>query len=259
MSFAIREVDDEYYARKKSKSKGKTPSTFKKPVDISKVNLPVIKVWLEDTIHEQLPEDDIAVEFIYELLKSEESLAIDTIREQMNDFLGERESLIFCESLWKLLLSAQKDKDGIPEQLLEQRKKQLERETANQAQQMIAELRLKPDYSRPRSNRWGQKDARDPRDRRSRNDERAKSPQRRQSPERNIYGSKTNYNRSQKDRGMYQRDSERSRGERNRGERNRGDRDRGNKYEKRHDKGKNHEEKILNAIDRDHRDNEKNK
>lgn len=248
MSFAIREVDDEYYARKKSKSKGKTPSTFKKPVDISKVNLPVIKVWLEETIHEHLPEDDIAVEFIYELLKSEESLAIDTIREQMNDFLGERESLIFCESLWKLLLSAQKDKDGIPEQLLEQRKKQLERETAKQAQQMIAELRLKPDYSRSRSNRWGQKDASDPRDRSSRNDERAKSPQRRQSPERNIYGSKTNYNRSQKDRGMYQRDNERSRG----------DRGRGNKYEKRHDKGKNHEEKISNAVERDHRDNEKN-
>lgn len=228
MSFAIKEVDENYYIRKRPQSKGKMPSVFKKPVDMSKVNLPVIKVWLEETIHEHLPEDDIAVEFIYELLKSEELLNVEDIQEQMNDFLGEKESLEFCEKLWKLLLSAQKDKDGIPEQLLEQRKKQLERDTVSQAQQMIAQLRLKPDYNRGRKNErvtgsWvnqshhshtypSGKTEHDKIHKGRDGRRREQSPGRR-------FGSKTNYNRSDSDsRGSYNRDNYR--------------RDDGRKYEK---------------------------
>lgn len=149
MSSAEKRGDAEPNSRKTPKTK-KGSSLFKKPVDISKVNLPVIKVWLEETIHQHLPDDDIAVEFVFELLGSLELPDIDAIREQMNDFLGKDESKNFCEKLWKLLLSGQKDPDGIPEELLEQRKKQLEKETADQALQMIAQLRLKPDYNRSR-------------------------------------------------------------------------------------------------------------
>lgn len=134
----------------RQKSTGSGKSLFKKPVDISKVNLPVIKTWMEQTIHEQLPDDDIVVEFIYEMLQSEEKPDIKAIQEQMTNFLGEEESLIFCKELWSLLLSGQKDPDGIPEQLLQQRKKQLDKETADKAQQMLSQLRLKPDYNRTR-------------------------------------------------------------------------------------------------------------
>lgn len=205
MSFAIKEVDGEYYDRKKTKSKGKS-SLFKKRVDTSKINLPVIKAWLEVTIHEHLPEDDIAVEFIYELLESEELLRVETIQEQMNGFLGEKDSLEFCENLWKLLLSAQKDKDGIPEQLLEQRKKQLERETANQAQQMISQLRQKPDYNRGRNTKSftgsrsnSRRNHLQPYSSKSENGRihKDRDDHRRDPGSRLRLGSKTNYNRSE--------------------------------------------------------------
>lgn len=229
MSYAVKEVDDDYYSRKKAKSSGKTPSLFKKSVDISKVNLPVIKAWIEETIHKFLPDDDIAVEFIYELLRSEELPNIHAIQEQMNDFLGQDESVAFCEKLWKLLLSAQKDPDGIPEQLLEQRKRQLERETEIQAKKMIAQLRLKPDYNRGRPS-YNQKERRreynsekkegGPRtnqrdihreERRNRYEEKHiqdRTRARERSPVRQA-GIKTNYNRSlrnEQSRGSYNRD-----------------------------------------------------
>lgn len=140
-------------------------SVLKKPVDTSKVNLDVVKIWLEETINEYLPDDDIVVEFIYELLKQDDKPDIHVIQEHMDGFLGPEDSLKFCEELWRLLLSGQKDPDGIPEQLLEQRKKQLERETTQQAQQMISQMRLRPDYRGRSEARFGGRNGRE--DRRS--------------------------------------------------------------------------------------------
>lgn len=139
--------DDDIKALGKSSKKS---SLFKKSVDITKVNLPIIKTWMETTIQEELPDDDIVVEFIFEMLQAEDQPDIKAIREQMDDFIGKDESLKFCEELWSLLLSGQNDPDGIPEQLLEQRKRQLEKETAEKAKIMISQMRLKPDYSRSR-------------------------------------------------------------------------------------------------------------
>ena len=47
-------------------------------------------------------------------------------KRQVQDFLGKEESLVFCEKLWKLLISAQDDVDGIPKEILEERKKEME-------------------------------------------------------------------------------------------------------------------------------------
>lgn len=215
--------DDDIKAQGKSSKKS---SLFKKPVDISKVNLPIIKTWMETTIQEQLPDDDIVVEFIYEMLQAEDQPDIKAIKEQMDDFIGKDESLKFCEELWALLLSGQSDPDGIPEQLLEQRKRQLEKETAEKAKIMISQMRLKPDYSRSRPS-YNRRDrfldhngkgmsggqtshhnSRKHRSEYSREDPRdnSKSDARDRSPLRPQSGSKTNYNRAKgEDRGDYNR------------------------------------------------------
>lgn len=136
MSHTVREDTGGHAPERKGR---KRPLAFKKKVDISKVNLKIIKQWLDETMQKQLPDDDIVVEFVYELLSDEPDIL--AIQEQMNNFLGEEESLKFCEELWKLLLSAQKDPDGIPEQLLQQQKRKVEQQTADQARAMLETMK----------------------------------------------------------------------------------------------------------------------
>lgn len=95
---------------------GKLPKIFKQKVDIEKVNLEIIKTWLEKTLDELVPNDDILVDYTYELLQTNPD--IKYILQQLIEFLGEEEAVNFCEELWKLMISAQDDKDGIPPQLV---------------------------------------------------------------------------------------------------------------------------------------------
>ncbi|QWW24332.1 hypothetical protein CA7LBN_003166 [Candidozyma auris] len=109
--------------------KDKTTSIFSRKVDSTKVNLPVIKRWIEEEITAQIPDDDIAAGFIYELIAGEENPDINAIRAQTDDFLGPKESKIFCKKLWKHLLSAQGDKDGLPSELQNFKKVSFKTET----------------------------------------------------------------------------------------------------------------------------------
>lgn len=105
----------------------KTPKCFQVQVDITKVNLEVIQRWIAAKIQEQLPDEDILVDYLYELLQANEKYPdIKAIHDQLTGFIGESESLVFCEKLWKLLISAQDDPDGIPAEILEKRKNELE-------------------------------------------------------------------------------------------------------------------------------------
>lgn len=172
-------------------AKGKTPLSYKKQVDTTKVNLPVIKGWIEEQLNEQLPEDDIAAEFIYELIAGEENPDIKAIENQVDEFLGKKESRSFCKQLWKHLLSAQEDKDGIPEELVEQRKKMLEEQK-------------KANEEKPRPNNYGRNRGWYHRDRRDGHKGRAshKDHQRRNQDHEHLAQTKdedlrkTNYNRS---------------------------------------------------------------
>lgn len=95
---------------------GKLPKIFKQEVDIDKVNLEVIKSWLEKKLDELVPNDDILVDYTYELIQNKSE--IKYIHQQLIEFLGEEEAVNFCQELWKLMISAQDDKDGIPPQLV---------------------------------------------------------------------------------------------------------------------------------------------
>lgn len=71
-----------------------------------------------------MPDDEIVVGFALELLEPNEP-DIRSIREQLRGFLG-KSTQPFCRRLWELLLSAQEDPQGIPAELIELKRKELE-------------------------------------------------------------------------------------------------------------------------------------
>lgn len=125
---------------------------FDTRVDVSKVSMPVIKQWLVDALSENLPDDDVAVEFIYELLVGAENDEPDigAIREQMNDFLGKEKSRLFCLDLWRLLLDAQESPEGVPQKLVDERKSKLEADerARREADLILKQLRPTPSFAK---------------------------------------------------------------------------------------------------------------
>lgn len=111
-----------------TKNKKLLRKLWKEPVDINKVKTEVIKDWISAHLQKLLPDDDVAVEFIFELLVSAENGRpdIQNIREQLNDFIGKEESDVFCGELWELLVDAQQNPDGLPKKLVEERARKLE-------------------------------------------------------------------------------------------------------------------------------------
>lgn len=112
-------------SEKEYKTKEERGSTkcFKEKVDINKVNKIFAKRWIIDNLQQHVPDDDIAVEFIYELLVGADQgkPEISVIRLYTDEILGKKESTQFCLALWQWLLNAQKTKNGVPRELLEQR------------------------------------------------------------------------------------------------------------------------------------------
>lgn len=131
MSFKIKPIDEDSLNRKlekETKSK-KFPKCFKTKVRISKVNMKVMKNWILEEVDKLLKDDDIVVDYLYELLIAEDEPDIKLIHLQMVDFLGEKDAIEFCTRLWDLLISGSNDKDGIPKELIEEKKKEVERKT----------------------------------------------------------------------------------------------------------------------------------
>lgn len=126
MSYRVQRVDDEFVSNKNKKDKArvKYPKKFSKNVNMEKVNFAVVEKWIGDTLNEQLPDDDVVIDYVSELLQAEDEPDIKMIHLQMQDFLGQEQAMKFCETLWDMLMSAQDDPDGIPAQLLEQRRKE---------------------------------------------------------------------------------------------------------------------------------------
>ncbi|USW54321.1 Putative PWI domain-containing protein [Septoria linicola] len=98
---------------------------FSKKVDMTKVNLPVIKKWVSDEIARILnSDDDVVTEMLFTLLEAGKYPNIKQIQTDISGFL-DKDAAPFCRQLWKLLLSAQADPKGIPQELLEAKKFEL--------------------------------------------------------------------------------------------------------------------------------------
>lgn len=98
----------------------KFPPELDEPIDFSKVKLDVIKPWIAKRVTEILGgvEDDVLINLIYALL--EEKKDGKEIQIQITGFL-EKNTSKFMKELWSLLLSAQKNMSGVPQQFIDEK------------------------------------------------------------------------------------------------------------------------------------------
>ncbi|KAH0491415.1 hypothetical protein TgHK011_002848 [Trichoderma gracile] len=106
----------------------KFPPEFSQKVDMQKVNLQVIKKWIANRISEILGnEDDVVIELCFNLIDGPRYPDIKSLQIQLTGFL-DKDTAPFCKELWKLLLSAQGNPQGVPKELLEAKKLELMQE-----------------------------------------------------------------------------------------------------------------------------------
>ena len=110
--------------QKKLKKSLRFPPCFETKVDLSKVDMKVIKPWVASRIAELLGfEDDVVTAYATELLEQESPDPRDW-QIHLTGFLAQH-TYDFMEELWELLISAQSAPGGIPPKLLELKKQEL--------------------------------------------------------------------------------------------------------------------------------------
>ncbi|KAK4160926.1 hypothetical protein QBC43DRAFT_303350 [Cladorrhinum sp. PSN259] len=124
----------------------KFPPEFNQKVDMTKVNLQVMKKWIAGRITEILGnEDDVVIELAFNLIEGARYPDIKAFQIQLTGFL-DKDTPAFCKEMWKLLLSGQASPQGVPKELLEAKKQELMQEkieaekAAEQARQRREEL-----------------------------------------------------------------------------------------------------------------------
>ncbi|KAF9118915.1 hypothetical protein BGX30_004211 [Mortierella sp. GBA39] len=94
------------------------PPEFSQKVDMKKVNMKVIKDWMEERVIQLLGiEDEVVVEYAIGMLE-EPSPDPKSMQINLQGFLDKNTQLFVLE-LWKLLISAQTSLGGIPQQFLD--------------------------------------------------------------------------------------------------------------------------------------------
>ena len=99
------------------------PASFSRTLDMSKIHISVLKPWIVEEVTKMLGfEDDVLVEFIFELL-SQPQVDPKDMQIQLTGFL-EDNAAPFMKRLWALMLSAQ-DHGGVPKSFIEKKKLEL--------------------------------------------------------------------------------------------------------------------------------------
>ncbi|KAK7744956.1 hypothetical protein SLS53_003189 [Cytospora paraplurivora] len=113
----------------------KFPPEFSQKVDMTKVNLQVMKKWIAGKISEILgSEDDVVIELCFNLIEGSRYPDIKSLQIQLTGFL-DKDTAPFCKELWNLCLSAQTSPQGVPKELLEAKKLELIQEKASNPDQ----------------------------------------------------------------------------------------------------------------------------
>ncbi|KAF2739309.1 PWI domain-containing protein [Polyplosphaeria fusca] len=106
----------------------KYPPEFGQKVDRDKVNIDLMKKWIAGKIEAIMEkDDDIVIDMCYNMLDVKEP-DIAGIYDMLEGFLGRAACTKFCKELWNLMLSAQNSPIGVPKELLEAKKLQLQQE-----------------------------------------------------------------------------------------------------------------------------------
>lgn len=88
------------------------PEIYKRKADPHRADLREIKKWISRELQRLLPDDDIVVDYIVELIETD-SPDIDYIDSQMAEFLGPKEGRRFCKALWERMTGM--DTESTPE------------------------------------------------------------------------------------------------------------------------------------------------
>ncbi|XP_074556375.1 uncharacterized protein LOC141812227 [Curcuma longa] len=102
----------------------KFPLELEHPVDMTKVKMDVVRPWIATRVTELLGfEDEVLINFIYGLLDGK---GVDgkQIQIQLTGFL-EKNTGKFMKELWGLLLSAQDNASGVPQQFLDAKQEEM--------------------------------------------------------------------------------------------------------------------------------------
>ncbi|XP_066395662.1 uncharacterized protein [Miscanthus floridulus] len=98
-------------------------------VDTSKVKMDVMKPWIAKRVTELLGfEDEVLINFIYGLLEEKEADG-KKIQIQLTGFM-EKNTVKFMKELWSLLLSAQQNASGVPQQFLDEKEAEIQQKKA---------------------------------------------------------------------------------------------------------------------------------
>ena len=111
---------------------------------MSRISLEAIRPWIERRVTQLLgDEDEIVNEYCVAQLEAYDPVdrSVDPRELQINleGFLGVDSSAVFMKELWNLLLSAQSSATGVPEELIEQQKREQE-EREREAERIRVEL-----------------------------------------------------------------------------------------------------------------------
>jgi len=126
---------------KSMNKEGRFPKHFSQKVNIKKVSMDVMRPWISKRVTELLGiEDEMVVEYAISLLTSSSGGKLDpkNMQVQLTGFLA-RKSGIFMSELWELLLSAQENAAGVPQQFITDKKSEMIAKRA-EAQKLQEEL-----------------------------------------------------------------------------------------------------------------------
>lgn len=131
-------------ARNKALKATKFSRVFKKAVNINKINRAVLTQWIEQKVAIILGfDDEIVSQMAINLFLPSNGETPDPKRSQLDlaGFLGEDESATFSKELWTLMVEASESSSGIPQTLLEAKKKELAAQKAAAAAAAAAQPR----------------------------------------------------------------------------------------------------------------------
>ncbi|KAH7667941.1 serine/arginine repetitive matrix protein 1 [Dioscorea alata] len=112
-------------------------------VDMTKVKMDVMRPWIATRTTELLGfEDEVLINFIYGLL-DQKLVDGKKIQIQLTGFM-EKNTVKFMKELWGLLLSAQENASGVPQQFLDAKEKEM-REKKAEADRITQEIQRRKD------------------------------------------------------------------------------------------------------------------
>lgn len=118
----------------------KFPPHFDTKVDMTKVELSVIKPWIARRVTELLGfEDDVVLEYAAGMLEEARYPDAKRMQIQLTGFLEDK-TAEFMGELWGLLVSAQESPGGVPQKFVEEKKEELRRKR-EEGERVVREAR----------------------------------------------------------------------------------------------------------------------